>query len=486
MAQAHIQQGLLDGRQSGDIHEFLGIPYAAAPVGDLRWKSPEPPIAWTGTRDATHFGAAALQTGGASFDLRVQEQSEDSLFLNVWSMSLDPEAKQPVMVWLHGGGNLGGAGSEDAFDGRSLTKRGVTVVTLNYRLGAFGFLAHPTVGANFAVLDQVAALVWVKKNIAAFGGDAESVTIFGESAGAWAVRTLLSTPSARGLFQRAIIQSAGFEDYAFQPAPTIERAHAAAEALFDRLGARSLEALRALPAREILQASDELSGAIPVPGQVHTPANLIWSPTADGIVVDRDGFSGWDDDVPVLLGRVENEARYFVRPDGDYDWGLVEDMADAFTGGRAEEALALLRQDTDDPYSALDSLFTTAIWTEPALATLKRFASIGRTVYPFRFTRVSPGAAASGDLAKHTSEIRYIFGNLEPAEDYNAIDARLSEDMQEAWTTFALTGVPETHGQAWPGYRPDDPEITVLGNEVTTKPLVVAPLTTLIAEGRLG
>jgi len=484
MAQIRIHQGLLEGNRAGDVEEFLGIPYAAAPIGALRWRAPEPPPSWEGVREAASFGAAAMQTGGASFDLRVQEQSEDSLFVNVWTTTLDPQAKQPVMVWLHGGGNLGGAGSEDAFDGRVLALRGVTVVTMNYRLGAFGFLAHPTVGANFAVLDQIAVLRWVKANIDAFGGDANTVTIFGESAGAWAVRTLLSTPSARGLFHRAIIQSAGYEDYAFQPAPTIERAYGAAEAFFDRLGTRDLDTLRALPAADILQASHELNGTTPVPGRVHTPANLTWSPIPDGTVVARDGFPGWEDDVPVLLGRVANEARYFVRPGGHYDWAVVENMAKAFTGERSGEAIALLRQSTEDPYTALDVLFTAAVWTEPALATLNRFASLGRTVYPYRFTRVSPGAKASGDLAKHTSEIRYVFGNLAPAEDYDAVDARLSRDMQEAWTTFARNGIPALGGQPWPSYRPNSSTLAVLGDEVTYEPLVVTPLTSLIASRR--
>jgi hypothetical protein len=156
-------------------------------------------------------------------------------------------------------------------------------------------------------------------------------------------------------------------------------------------------------------------------------------------------------------------------------------MAKAFTGERSDEAIALLRQSTDDPYTALDVLFTTAVWTEPALATLNRFASLGRTVYPYRFTRVSPGAKASGDLAKHTSEIRYVFGNLAPPENYDAVDARLSRDMQEAWTTFARNGIPELRGQTWPSYKPNRSNLTVLGDEVTYEPLDVAPLTSLIA-----
>ncbi|GGF22638.1 carboxylic ester hydrolase [Subtercola lobariae] len=484
MVQVQIEQGLIRGNRVGDGAEFLGIPYAAAPVGELRWREPHPPSGWEGARDATAFGAAALQTGGASFDLRVEEQSEDSLFVNVWTNSLDVDARQPVMVWLHGGGNLGGAGSEDAFDGRVLAQRGVTVVTLNYRLGAFGFLAHPSVGANFAVLDQVAALRWVKTNIRAFGGDPNCVTIFGESAGAWAVRTLLSTPTARGLFHRAIIQSAGYEDYAFQPAPTVERAYDAAERFFDLLGARDLDRLRALPASDVLQASHALNGTTPVAGRVHTPANLTWSPVADGVVVSQQGFAGWADDVPVLLGRVANEARYFIRPGGRYDWAVVENMAAAFAGDRRAEAMAVLHDSTDDPYAALDVLFTTAVWTEPALATLNRFVQLGRTVFPYRFTRVSPGAKASGDLAKHTAEIRYVFGNLEPAEAYDEVDAQLSRDMQEAWSTFARTGAPEVRGREWPRYRQGEAEVTVLGDQVGFESLVVEPLTAIIASQR--
>jgi len=171
MARVRIEQGIVEGSEMRGVHAFLGMPYAAAPIGDRRWQPPQPPDAWEGVRDATHFGPACLQKGGASFDLRVQEQSEDCLFLNVWTSTLDSQAQHPVMVWIHGGGNLGGAGSEDAFDGAHLARHGVTVVTFNYRLGAFGFLAHPSIGANFAVLDQVAALSWVASNIAAFGGD---------------------------------------------------------------------------------------------------------------------------------------------------------------------------------------------------------------------------------------------------------------------------------------------------------------------------
>ncbi|MDX6379140.1 MAG: para-nitrobenzyl esterase [Rubrobacteraceae bacterium] len=196
MTRVHIEQGTIEGIVNGGVHTFLGVPYAAAPTGDRRWRPPMAPESWEGVREARHFGSVCPQRGGASFDLRTQEQSEDCLFLNVWTSTLAREARQPVMVWIHGGGNLSGAGSEDAFDGTQLARRGVAVVTFNYQLGAFGFLAHPDVGANFAVLDHVAALSWVASNIAAFGGDPSNVTIFGQSAGALAVRTLLSVSRA--------------------------------------------------------------------------------------------------------------------------------------------------------------------------------------------------------------------------------------------------------------------------------------------------
>jgi para-nitrobenzyl esterase len=219
-------------------------------------------------RAAKQFSPACVQTVGAVFDLRVANQSEDCLYLNVWTSTLDSLALQPVMVWIHGGGNLGGAGSEDAYDGSRLAAKEVTVVTFNYRLGAFGFLAHDQVGANFGVLDYVAALNWVRKNIAGFGGNPDNVTVFGESAGGVAVRTLLSCPPAQGLFHRAIMQSAGFERPAFASSWSYARAQTAAEALFNRLGSHDLKELRNAPTAAIKMASHELSGIFPKPGQV--------------------------------------------------------------------------------------------------------------------------------------------------------------------------------------------------------------------------
>jgi len=254
MRNIRIEQGLLSGAEQDGVHRFLGLPFAQPPVGELRWQPPRPPSGWDGVRDATKFGNAAIQTANTGFDVGAS-QSEDCLYLNVWTTDPDPASRQPVMVWMHGGGFLNGAASMKLWTGEELARRGVTVVSVNYRLGAFGFLTHPDVGSNFGVLDWVAALSWISKNIQAFGGDPDNVTIFGQSAGGAAVRALLSTKTAKGLFHRAIIQSAGFEDYAVVDSPSYQRSAAATEKLFDQLGSHDIDVLRQVPTEKVRAAS---------------------------------------------------------------------------------------------------------------------------------------------------------------------------------------------------------------------------------------
>lgn len=474
------EEGDLAGFQEGGVLRFYGIPYAAPPVGNRRWRPPAPPEHWTGVREAKSFGPIAVQTIGAGFRLRETEQSEDCLTLNVWTGTLDQGVRRPVLVWIHGGGNLGGAGSEDAFDGAFLARCGVVVVTFNYRLGALGFLAHPTMGANFAVMDWIAALRWVRANIAGFGGDPSNVTIFGESAGAVAVRTLLSSPPARGLFHRAVIQSAGFERYAFTPNWTYERTSAVAETFFDRLGTRDPDELRALPIAAVKQASHECSGIFPRPGHVHTPANLVWVAVPDGETMVADGFPGWPDEVPVMFGCLENEARYFVKPGGDYPPDLLRNMAEQLCGPRSGELMALFDGSGRSPYESLDELFTAVIWHEPALASAKRFAALGRRFYYYHFARAAPGAIANGDLVRHSAEIRYVFGNLTDDGHYDAVDRGISDEMQRAWVAFARDGVPRSRGGAWPAYADPEPRMTWIGDTVETRPFSVAEVTAIV------
>ncbi len=474
-----VEQGELEGFAEDSILKFFGIPYAASPVGERRWSAPAAPASWQGVRVAKHFAPACPQTAGASFDLRVAEQSEDCLYLNVWTESNRPDANRPVLVWFHGGGNLGGAGSEEAFDGTTLAKQGATVVTFNYRLGAFGFLAHPSFGANFAVLDHLALLRWVKTNIGAFGGDPNLVTIFGQSAGAVAIRTLLACPEAKGLFHRAIIQSAGFERAAFAPPLSYQRAQQTAEALFTKLGAHDPAALRGVPTDAVKQASHALSGVFPPPGQTHTPANLNWMPIVDGSTVTDDDFAGWPRDVPVLMGCVDNEARYFLKPSGTYPSIVLQTMIKTLGASEApavEEALSDLA-----PYEALDKLFSTAIWLEPMLETVRKFAASDRRFYCYHFARAAPGAIATNELAKHTAEIRYIFGTLADRAYYDSTDQRLAAIMQYAWLSFARTGVPNTPGgAAWPRYDAADPRMAWIEDGIAIRDFPVTPLMTAI------
>ena len=485
LPQVHVEGGLIEGSHKDNVYKFLGVPYAAPPTGRLRWAPPTQVAPWSGVRDASRFSPRSVQTVGASFDSRVTEESEDCLYLNVWTTTLSPDAGQPVMVWIHGGGNLGGAGSEDATDGSEIVKQGVTLVSFNYRLGALGYLAHPIVGANFAVQDQIAVLRWVRDNIAKFGGDPRNVTVFGQSAGAVAVRTLFACPSADGLFHRAVIQSAGFEPPVLLDWWTYARAEATANALFERLGSTEIDVLHSVPIEELKLASHELSGVIPVPGRVQSPANLAWMPVPDGRVVTRMDMAEWPQNIPVLLGYTKNEARYFIKPAMAPPRTAFEGMARGFCGPKASNVMEALDSGGANTYEAIDELFSSVVWIEPARATLNKLAALSRPVYGYFFKRHSPGAIASNELAKHTAEIRYVFGNLVPQEAYDATDRRLSKEMQQAWVEFARDGVPKNaDGIEWPRFTRECQEITVIDDTIRQERLPLSEVVRILGELR--
>lgn len=494
MTEVRVEQGALAGAVTDGVHHFLGIPFAAPPVGPLRWRAAMPPQSWDGVRDATSFGHSPIQTAKTSHTPDGGE-SEDCLYLNVWTTTLEPGADQPVMVWIHGGGFLNGSATMPIYNGANLAGTGVTVVSLEYRLGAFGFLADPGGATNFGVTDWVAGLSWVAANVAQFGGDPGNVTVFGQSAGAAAVRALLSTPSARGLFHRGIIQSAGFDDYAVVASPCYERSAAATLRILDRLGCRTVDELREVPAEQVRAASLEESGIFPPPGQVHTPANLVWYPVLDHDVIAAD-FAGWPDDVPVLIGCTEDESRMFiaptalyahpeVRPADAYTTQTLGHMARALGGGAEDDLMDHFARTGQTPYEALAQLYTAGVWHEPALSTLATFSNAARTAYYYRFARVSPGSAADGTLAYHSVENPYIFGNLLPSEEYDEVDASVSEAVQYAWTQFARAGVPRhLDGTAWPRYDAGDPQLTVIAEHPESRPLTIDRVTELIHAAR--
>ncbi|MFD0021684.1 carboxylesterase/lipase family protein [Streptomyces sp. NPDC058382] len=498
MSNVRLEHGRLAGAEHDGVHSFLGIPYAAPPVGDLRWAPPASLAAWDGVRDATTFGNSAIQSVHTDFTPGSPE-SEDCLNLNVWTTDPAPGARLPVMVWIHGGGFLNGSNAMPLWSGQQLAQRGVVMVSLNYRLGAFGFLAHPEVGCNFGIQDWVAALKWVQSNITAFGGDPDNVTVFGQSAGGAASRALLCTPAARGLFHRAVIQSAGYEDYAVVPSPSYERTTKATENMFRHLGSSDFTQLRRLPAEQIREASFAEAGVIPPPGQVHTPANLVWYPVADGQVMTED-FSGWADDVPIMFGCTQDEARLFHKPTGlyghetqssldpadVYTTETLATMAKAIGGDRAGDILDHFNSRGLTPYEALCELDTTGVWHEPALASYQRYAALGdRTTYNYRFARVSPGARRSGLLTPHSAEIPYLFGPVIAGDDYDAADVQVSENVQHAWTEFARTGTPRNpDGTPWPACTPTDPHFTVIDDETRGMPLGITPVCEMINSQR--
>lgn len=470
------RQGWLEGCEQDGIRTFFGIPFALPPVGDLRWRAPQAPAAWQGVRQATAFGAAPYQAMPVPNLRRTDAVSEDCLYLNVWTGATGPAARQPVMVWFFGGGNLHGAGSLAHNDGAALARLGVTVVAPNYRLGPFGFLNDDKMGANVAIEDDVATLRWVRDNIAAFGGDPSRVMIFGHSAGAVAVRSLLQCPAARGLFHRAFLQGAGFEHPANGMGWSFARSRAATGKLFDSLGTHDPAVLRAIPAQRIAAAALPLSGVFPTPGHVHTPLNLVWMPVPDGTVM-LEQFAGWDDDVPVMVGCAENEARWSLDPAEDYGTDLLENMARQLAGARADDVLALLHQGGGSVFEKLDRLYTTVVWHEPAYASMTRFAQQGKQVFYVHFARSGPDAVASNRLASHTAPVQYFFGTLTDDGAFDDVDRRVSDELMLALVEFAKTGVPKlASGEAWPRFDPVRPRQALVADTIALAPFEASAL----------
>jgi para-nitrobenzyl esterase len=515
-----VRQGMLEGLEVEGVMQFRGVPFAQPPVGDLRWRAPRPAGAWSGVRAAKAFSPASYQRRPILPSLRANGMSEDSLYLNVWTTSLSKTARRPVMVWMHGGGNLRGAASEGFTDGANLAKLGVTVVAPNYRLGAFGFLDDPELGANFGFLDQVAALEWVRDNIDAFGGDPSRVLVFGYSAGAGAVRSLLQSPLAKGLFHRCVIQSGGGEPPARRTSsPTRD----ATRTLFQDLGTTDYSALRAIPAERVLVASDAMRNMpapeggdgyrnLPTPeGGFRTPRRLVWGPVRDGKSIMDDSFPAWGPDVPVIFSNCANEGRWTFDPlqerpslpDDIYEPPVVEALIKQTAGPKADEALRILNAEGGGALAKLDRLFTTANWREGLYAALQRADREGRKAFYYEFSRVSPGRRTSNRLAFHGTDVYYIFGNLianfqaDPGlrgrDDavregvYDDIDRRISGEMQHAFVEFAATGVPKRlDGAPWPEFRSETPSYTAVGDTVAFSPYQPDALLRAIGSARRG
>ena len=428
------------------VQVFKGIPYAAPPTGNLRWRAPKPAPAWKGVKAAADFSPVCLQAPypqGSIYFRPAEPMSEDCLYLNVWTGAQAAKERRPVMVWIHGGALTRGSGSVDVYDGEALAAKGVVLVTINYRLGVFGFLAHPELtkesdrnaSGNYAFLDQIAALEWVKKNIAAFGGDPKRVTIFGESAGSWSVNYLVATPLAKGLFQRAIGESGG----AFAPMKTL----AEAEQMGLKLGT-SVAELRAKPAEELLKTTS--LGTFP--------------PNVDGWLLPRDVYTifaeGKQNDVPVIVGSNANEATTLA------PWP-ANGKAEAFAaqikhrfGAAAEEALKIYPAENDE--QARESHYAsfrdfTFGWEMRTWARLQTQTGKSKA-YLYYFSRKPPGPQSERLGAFHAAEIAYVFGNLTPPRPWDATDRALSDEMMSYWVNFAAKGDPNGGGlPRWAAYE---------------------------------
>lgn len=452
-----IDSGMISGVLVGenkDVTVYKGIPYAAPPVGDLRWKAPQPVKPWTGVRECTEFGNAEPQPNILEmvYGMKLSKTSEDCLYLNVYAPAKRTSGKLPVMVWIHGGGFYLGEGA--TYDGENLARLGAIVVTINYRLGVFGFFAHPAlskqsgtgVSGNYGMLDQIAALKWVKRNIAAFGGDAARVTIFGESAGGMSVAMLMVSPLSEGLFQRAIIESG----VGFGPAARMNDIEKLGTRLCDSLGvskdADPIATLRALSAEDLLKKA----GA---PGGGFGPAVDGWFLPGDPAVIFA---AGKQRGVPLIIGSNHNEGTILL---GMTPMRNTQDYENYVKGAFGAEADAVLKlyplSGGKDALSVADRVFSDRI-----AAGSEMFAESNSKLNPksylYHFTKSSNSPRFANVGAYHGAEIPYVFDASvldAKQEQYNFDDAdkRLAKTMSDYWVRFAATGDPNERGlPEWP------------------------------------
>jgi para-nitrobenzyl esterase len=474
-ATVKVDGGDVQGVVADGVESFKGIPFAAPPVGEFRWRPPQPVVPWTGVRQAAEFGADCMQgrfgpppAPGAPAP---RVPSEDCLFLNVWRPAGSSARRLPVMVWIYGGGFVGGSGASPFTSGTQFAKQGIVLVSLNYRVGRFGFFAFPALSrerpgepkGNYAYMDQIAALQWVKRNIAAFGGDPGNVTIFGFSAGGVSVHSLLASPMARGLFHKAIAQSGGSRDSVLTARPlSADNADPNYPMSAETIGVTfaksmgiegadqaALASLRALSAEQVLRGAQAPAGP-PMP-QVET------TPVLDGTLITETAETAYkarrQPRVPLLLGsnsadtagnriKATTKEQFFAR----FGQWSAQAKAAYDPDGSAELAAMVARANDD---------FGQA---EPARFAANAFAANGSPVYLYRFAYVQ--AAMREQMrngAPHGGEIGYVFGTLaaRPGTTLTAEDQAVSRMTHSYWVNFARTGNPNGNGlPVWPRHDP--------------------------------
>jgi para-nitrobenzyl esterase len=486
-----LDTGMLSGvpGKNAEVRVFKGIPYAAPPVGDLRWRPPQPALKWEGVRSGTEFGNSCMQGGGAGRGgakggapkgpeaaPRGLANSEDCLFLNVWTASKSASDRRPVMVWLHPGGYTSGSGAAPGTDGENLAMKGAVLVTINYRLGILGFFSHPELtqespqhaSGNYAFLDQIAALKWVQNNITAFGGDPNRVLVFGDSAGSSSIGNLVASPLSKGLFQRALGESGAWMGLSVAPMAKLEAAEQAGVRTATQLGANSLAELRAKAAAELLTGRGG-------------------GPVIDGWFLPEDPAAiyaqGKQNDVPLLLGSNKDEATFFQGPT----------TADMFTKtvntrfGDLAEAFFKLYPAGSDEQATISSFATFRdqlgfVMRNWAVAQSKTGKS---KAYLYFFTHEppiaggnpppSPVVTARQQGATHGAEAAYVFENLLGARPWADQDRQLSDTISSYWVNFAANGDPNGKGlPVWPAFDEKKNMRMVLGDKVEPGPGLTA------------
>lgn len=438
-----LPAGLLQGQVQAEVESFLGIPYAQPPVGPLRWQAPQPLARWPGLRQALAPGKACLQVSaprGPESAITLDQMSEDCLSLNVWRPAAPAGRPLPVLVWIHGGAFRLGSSALPLYDGAALARQGVLVVSLNYRLGVFGFLAHPLLLspsglplANLGLLDQIAALQWLRHNLPALGGDPGRITLMGESAGGASVAYLMGSPLARGLFQQAIVQSGALDLPELSLAQAQQRAEAHLRPLLP--AEPSLADLQGLPAAQLL--------ALPIP----RPDTM---PVIDGVVLPQGLVAAFKQGqaarIPLLIGSNDNEAGFFPP---DWSLGAVRGMGPAWPQVKAAYGASVDASDARVAARVATDLFATL----PTAQVAQAHSAQGLPVYRYFFTQVPASQRASQAGAIHTQEIPYVFGNLSPAQQ-GAEDLAVSERVQARWLAFARSGQPQGERLlAWPRWQ---------------------------------
>jgi len=471
-----VENGKLQGTTNEDhtVRMFRGIPFAAPPVGELRWKAPQPALNWSGVRQADKFGAPCLQTNVfGDIYFRDAQPSEDCLTLDIWIPAKPASAKTPVIVWFYGGGFVAGGASEPRYDGENLAKKGVIIVNPNYRLGVFGFFSYPELSkesgrnasGNYGLLDQVAALQWVVKNIAAFGGDPQNITMAGESAGSLSVSALMASPLSRNLFQKAIGESGAFfpsgPSAGMRLRPLVDSEQSGVK-FAESVGAKSLAEMRAKPGDELLQAAAKLS------------RGFGFGPNLDGYFLPTDPLAiytqGAQSHVPLLAGWNADEGKMMVlmAPQKPTAKTFAEQAQARFLD-QAAEFLKLYPATTDQ--EAVLSAEALAGDDFIAFSTWKWIDMQAKTgeapVYRYRFEQipaVKPGAMigplpAAEAGARHACEIEYVFETLksQAGVPWTDADFKVSEAMSSYWVNFAKTGNPSGSGLPdWPKYGSKD------------------------------